>query len=146
MYPKYWVISERHFNRKFYRDVETSYGVVRIDDRLCLLVMIDFDETGRKELLALLDGYLESEASWMEVLIDLKQRGLKDVRKLAAGGGALGFWKAVAKCWPDTDQQCCWVHKTANELEKLPKTIECLVKDHKNIQLFGLLLGFFSNV
>ena len=95
-----------------------------MDDRLCLLVIIGSDEAGRKELLALSDGYRESEASWTEVLMDLKQRGLKNAPKLAVGDGALGFWKAVAKCWPDTDQQRCWVHKTANVLEKLPKAMQ----------------------
>ncbi|SCZ86587.1 transposase (fragment) [Nitrosomonas mobilis] len=80
---------------------------MRMDDRLCLLVIIGSDETGRKELLALSDGYRESEASWTEVLMDLKQRGLKGAPKLAIGDGALGFWKAVTQCWPDTDQQHC---------------------------------------
>ncbi len=100
-----------------------------MDGRLCLLVIIGSDETGRKELLALSDGYRESEASWTEVLMDLRQRGLKDAPKLAVGDGALGFWKAVAKCWPDTDQQRCWVHKTANVLEKLPKAMQPRVKE-----------------
>ena len=70
----------------------------------CLEVQWFFDETGRKELLALSDGYLESEASWTEVLMDLKQRGLRGAPKLAVGDGALGLWKAVAKCWSQTDQ------------------------------------------
>ena len=73
------------------------YSNVRMDDRLCLLVIIGSDETGRKELLALSDGYRESAASWEEVLTDLQQRGLKIAPELAIGDGALGFWKAVAK-------------------------------------------------
>jgi transposase-like protein len=105
------------------------YSNVRMDDRLCLLVIIGSDEHGRKELLALSDGYRESAASWEEVLIDLAQRGLKLPPKLAVGDGALGFWKALSKLWPDTDQQRCWVHKTANILEKLPKTVQPKVKD-----------------
>ncbi len=76
-----------------------------MDDRLCLLVMIGSDETGRKKLLALSNGYRESEASWTEVLMDLKQCGLKDPPKPAIGNGALGLWKAVTKYWPQTDQQ-----------------------------------------
>ena len=68
-----------------------------MDDRLCLLVIIGSDETGRKELLALSDGYRESAASWEEVLTDLKQRGLKNAPKLAVSDNALGFWKAVTK-------------------------------------------------
>ena len=67
--------------------------------------MIGSDETGCKELLVLLDGYRESEASRTEVLMDLKQCGLKDPPKPAIGNGALGLWKAVTKCWPQTDQQ-----------------------------------------
>jgi transposase-like protein len=105
------------------------YSNVRMDDRLCLLVIIGSDEHGRKELLALSDGYRESAASWEEVLTDLAQRGLKLPPKLAVGDGALGFWKALSKLWPDTDQQRRWVHKTANVLEKLPKTVQPKVKD-----------------
>ena len=75
------------------------------------------------------DDYRESEASWTEVLMDLKQRGLEKALRLAVGDGALGLWKAVAKCWPDTDQQRCWVHKTANVLEKLSKAMQTKVKE-----------------
>lgn len=75
-------------------------------------------------MLALPDGYRESEASWAEVLMDLKQRGLECAPRLAVGDGVLGLWKAIAKCWPQTDQQRCWVHKTANVLEKLPKAMQ----------------------
>ena len=102
---------------------------MRLDDRLCLLVIIGSDENGRKELVALSDGYRESAASWEEVLTDLRQRGLKTAPKLAIGDGALGFWKAVGKLWPETDQQRCWVHKTANVLEKLPKAMQPKVKE-----------------
>ncbi|SEQ90506.1 Transposase, Mutator family [Nitrosomonas sp. Nm51] len=100
-----------------------------MDDRLCLLVIIGSDETGRKELPALSDGYRESEASWTEVLMDLKQRGLKEAPEPAAGDGASGFRKAVAKCWPQTDRQRCRVHKTANVMEKLPKVMQPKVKE-----------------
>ncbi len=71
------------------------YSTVRMDERLCLLVIIGADETGRKELLALSDGYRESEASWTEVLMDLKQRGLEKAPRLAVGDGASGFWKLL---------------------------------------------------
>ena len=123
--------SRRDLSNKRYVYVwaDGVYSTVRMDERLCLLVIIGADETGRKELLALLDGYRESEASWTEVLMDLKQRGLKEAPKLAVGDGALGFWKAVAKCWPDTGQQRCWVHKTANVMEKLPKAMQPKVKE-----------------
>jgi putative transposase len=123
-----WSRRDLSNKRYVYVWVDGVYSNVRMDDRLCLLVMVGSDETGRKELLALSDGYRESAASWEEVLIDLKQRGLKSAPKLAVGDGALGFWKAVAKLWPETDHQRCWVHKTANVLEKLPKAMQPKVK------------------
>lgn len=105
------------------------YSNVRMDDRLCLLVIVGSDETGRKEVLAVVDGYRESEASWLEVLEQLESQGLKSPPKLAIGDGALGFWKAVACKWPQTTQQRCWVHKTANVLNKVPKGVQSKIKD-----------------
>ncbi|MFI3136421.1 MAG: IS256 family transposase [Methylococcaceae bacterium] len=124
-----WTRRDLSNKRYAYVWADGIYSNVRMDDRLCLLVIIGSDETGRKELLALSDGYRESAASWEDVLIDLSQRGLKRPPQLAVGDGALGFWKALAKQWPETGQQRCWVHKTANVLEKLPKTIQPKVKD-----------------
>ena len=66
------------------------------------------------------DGYRESEQSWKELLLDLKQRGLTIDPKLAIGDGALGFWKALPQVFGTTQAQRCWVHKTANVLNKLP--------------------------
>lgn len=105
------------------------YSNVRMDDKLCLLVIIGSDESGRKEVLAVVDGYRESEASWLEVLSQLETQGLTIPPKLAVGDGALGFWKALAKKWPQTATQRCWVHKTANVLNKLPKAIQPKVKE-----------------
>lgn len=102
---------------------------VRLDDRLCLLVIIGSDEQGKKELIALSDGYRESAASWEETLLDLTQRGLAIAPKLAVGDGALGFWKALGKVWPHAVQQRCWVHKTANVMAKLPKSMQPKVKE-----------------
>ncbi|MGR9046650.1 MAG: IS256 family transposase [Gammaproteobacteria bacterium] len=124
-----WTRRELSKKRYVYVWADGVYSNVRMDDRLCLLVIIGSDETGRKELLALSDGYRESAASWEEVLIDLRQRGPTTAPNLAVGDGALGFWKAVAKLWPETDQQRCWVHKTANILEKLPKAMQLKVKE-----------------
>ena len=73
-------------------------------------------------------GYRESEASWLEVIEQLESQGLTIPPKLAIGDGALGFWKAVAKKWPQTAQQRCWVHKTANVLNKVPKSVQPKVK------------------
>jgi transposase-like protein len=105
------------------------YSNVRMDDKLCLLVIIGSDDTGRKEVLAAVDGYRESEASWFEVLSQLESQGLTIPPKLAVGDGALGFWKALAKKWPDTATQRCWVHKTANVLNKVPKAVQPRVKE-----------------
>jgi putative transposase len=102
---------------------------VRLDDqKSCLLVIMGADENGNKELLTVCDGYRESKASWKEILLDLKQRGLKKSPKLAVGDGALGFWAALEEEYPDTKPQRCWVHKTANILDKLPKAIQSKAK------------------
>jgi transposase-like protein len=101
---------------------------VRLEDeansRQCILVLIGATEDGRKEILAIADGYRESEQSWYELLIDLKHRGLAFAPKLAIGDGALGFWAAVRKVFGETREQRCWVHKTANILNKMPKSIQ----------------------
>ena len=97
------------------------YSNVRMDDRLCLFVIIGVTEHGHKELVAVEDGYRESSASWEEVLIKLRQEGLVKGPKLAIGDGALGFWNAISKIYPDCRHQRCWVHKTANVLNKVPK-------------------------
>ncbi|MFT6387592.1 MAG: transposase-like protein [Cellvibrionaceae bacterium] len=73
-----------------------------MDDKICLLVIIGSYEAGNKELIAVSDGYRESEASWSDVLLDLKQRELRSDPKKAVGDGALGCWKAISKCWPET--------------------------------------------
>ena len=104
------------------------YSNVRLDDRLCLLVVIGVTEHGHKELVAVEDGHRESEASWRELLTDLRERGLEPSPKLAVGDGALGFWKALSKVFPDTRHQRCWGHKTANVLDKLPKSVQPKVK------------------
>ena len=94
------------------------------DDRLCLLVLIGVNEQGEKRLLALSDGYRESKASWLSVLQDLQARGLTTAPVLAIGDGALGFWAAQEEAWPETRGQRCWVHKTANVLNEVPKSIQ----------------------
>jgi transposase-like protein len=89
--------------------------------RQCILVLMGATADGRKELIALADGYRESEQSWKELLLDCKARGLEIEPSLAIGDGALGFWKAMRQVWDTTKEQRCWVHKTANVLDKLPK-------------------------
>jgi putative transposase len=91
-------------------------------DRLCCLVMIGARLDGRKELVALADGYRESTESWAELLRDLKKRGMK-APELAVGDGALGFWGAIRDVFPTTRHQRDWVHKTSNVLDSLPKSV-----------------------
>jgi transposase-like protein len=83
---------------------------------------------GRKELIALTDGYRESADSWRELLRDVQQRGLKTSPKVATGDGALGFWAALREIYPSTQEQRCWVHKTANILAKMPKSLHAKAK------------------
>jgi transposase-like protein len=103
------------------------YFNIRLEDpdnaRQCILVLIGATKDGQKELIAVADGYRESEQSWHEVLLDIRKRGLTIDPQLATGDGALGFWKAVRKVFPKTRSQRCWVHKTANVLNKLPKSL-----------------------
>jgi putative transposase len=98
---------------------------VRLDEeRSCILVVMGADSEGKKEILAVSDGYRESKASWRELLLDLKRRGLSSGSMLAVGDGALGFWSALREVFPGTKEQRCWVHKTANVLDKLPKGVQ----------------------
>jgi putative transposase len=92
------------------------------DDAQCLLVIVGATPEGKKELVGLIDGVRESAQSWRELLLDLKRRGLAIAPELAVADGALGFWQAVEEVWPKTGGQRCWVHKTANVLNKLPKS------------------------
>ncbi len=92
--------------------------------RQCLLVVMGSTADGHKELIAVADGYRESEQSWSELLISLKSRGLSQAPKLAIGDGALGFWAALRKIFPETREQRCWVHQTANVLNKMPKSVQ----------------------
>lgn len=104
------------------------FGVRLEEARQCILVLIGATKDGRKELLAMIDGYRESEASWYELLLDLKERGLAADPKLAIGDGALGFWKALPKVYGNTRTQRCWKHKTANVLNKLPQGLQAKAK------------------
>jgi putative transposase len=92
------------------------------EDRQCILVLMGATADGKKELIALGDGYRESEQSWKALLLDCRARGMTIAPTLAVGDGALGFWKALRQVFPTTQEQRCWVHKTANVLDKLPKS------------------------
>lgn len=108
------------------------FGVRLEDARQCMLVLIGATKDGRKELLGLTDGYRESEESWKELLLDLKERGLSVDPKLAIGDGSLGFWKALPQMFGSTRAQRCWKHKTANVLNKLPKGLQAKAKADLN--------------
>ena len=100
------------------------------EEKQCVLVIVGADEYGRKELLAMTDGFRESTQSWRELLLDLKRRGLKQDPKLAIGDGALGFWTALREVFATTREQRCWVHKTMNVLNALPKSVQANAKGH----------------
>ena len=99
------------------------------EDRQCILVLMGATAEGHKELIAIADGFRESEQSWKALLLDVKARGLIVDPQLATGDGALGFWKALDKVYPSTREQRCWVHKTANVLDKLPKRLQPQAKE-----------------
>jgi len=109
--------------------VDGIYFNIRLEEeRQCILLIMAATRDGQKELLAIEDGYRESEQSWKEVLLDLKARGLKISPRLAVGDGALGFWAALRKICPTTREQRCWVHKTRNVLDKMPRSIQAKAK------------------
>ncbi len=124
-----WQGEYENFNRRslagkryVYVWADGIYFNIRLsDDRPCVLVLMGALEDGTKELIAMSDGQRESEQSWLEVLLDAKSRGMIDAPLLATGDGALGFWKALRQVFPSTRQQRCWVHKTVNVLDKLPR-------------------------
>ena len=105
--------------------VDGIYFNVRLDDdRSCILVIMGADKHGNKELVGICDGFRESKLGWKEMFLDLKNRGLAFAPKLAIGDGSLGFWAALDEVFPETKRQRCWVHKTANILDKMPKSIQ----------------------
>jgi len=135
-----WRLEYEHWRQRSLSDKEYVYvwadGIyfgVRLEDaRQCMLVVIGATKEGHKELLGLTDGYRESEASWKELLLELKERGLRVDPKLAIGDGALGFWKALPQVFGSTRTQRCWKHKTANVLNKLPKGLQAKAKAELN--------------
>ena len=116
-------------NERFvYWWVDGIYCGVRTEDvKLCALVIIGVNERGEKKFLAIEDGVRESTISWREVLLNMKARGLAEP-ELAIGDGSMGFWAALDEVYPNTRQQRCWVHKTANVLNKLPKSVQVRAK------------------
>ncbi|XKI43205.1 IS256 family transposase [Altericista sp. CCNU0014] len=110
--------------RYIYVWADGIYFNIREEERQCILVMIGVTDTGYKELLGMAAGYRESELSWKALMLQLKDQGLQYDPLLAIGDGALGFWKALPQVWSTTQKQRCWVHKTANVLNKLPQKLQ----------------------
>jgi putative transposase len=120
-----WCERRLDADRWVYLWVDGIYSGVRAEDkRLCVLVVMGVNERGQKRFLAIEDGVRESTQSWREVLLGLKARGLSEAPRLAVGDGALGFWAAKEEIFPSTRAQRCWVHKTANVLNYLPRTVQ----------------------
>ena len=116
-----WRTRDWHGHEFVYLWADGIYTNVRAEERRCILVLVGCDVHGRKNFLAIEDGFRESTESWKALLLSLKDRGLAAVR-LAIGDGALGFWAALSAVYPMTRDQRCWVHKTVNVLDKLPKS------------------------
>jgi putative transposase len=129
---KTWSQRSLHEKRYVYVWADGIHFNIRLEDpdnnKQCILVLMGATEDGRKELIAVTDGYRESAQSWRELLLEAKQRGLSAAPTLAIGDGALGFWAALREIYPATREQRCWVHKTANVLNQLPKSIQAKAK------------------
>ena len=124
-----WSQPDLSAKRYVYFWVDGIHVQARLEhDAQCLLVIIGATPEGKKELVGLTDGVRESTQSWKELLLDLKRRGLSMAPELAIADGALGFWQALEEVWPQTRGQRCWVHKTANILNKLPKSQQSKAK------------------
>ena len=122
---KVWCQRDLSQKRYVYWWADGVYFNVRLDEeRSCVLVLIGATEDGNKELLAVVDGYRESAQSWSELLGQLKRMGLSTAPKLAIGDGSLGFWVALEEEYGQVAQQRCWVHKTLNILDKMPKSVQ----------------------
>ncbi len=117
-----WQKRDLSARRYVYVWADGIYVQARLEDeKQCILVMIGATPEGRKELIGFTDGVRESAQDWRELLLDCKRRGLDRPPKIAVADGGLGFWKALGEIWPTVAEQRCWVHKTANVLNKLPK-------------------------
>jgi len=124
-----WLKRDLTTSKYVYIWADGIYFNIRLEtDRPCILVLIGATEDGQKELIGIHDGMRESKLSWAEFLQDLKSRGLSSSPSLAVGDGALGFWSALEEAFPSCKQQRCWVHKTANILDKMPKRAQVNAK------------------
>ena len=151
-----WARRDLSYKQYVYIWADGIYFNIRLsEERPCLLVVIGAQLDGTKELIAIYDGIRESTLSWKEVLSDLKARGLTSIPRLAIGDGALGFWAALEEEMPGCRQQRCWVHKTANILDKLPKSVQVKAKSlihemymsptkEKGLKIFSRFLSLYE--
>lgn len=124
-----WQRRDLSAKRYVYIWADGVYLQARMEDAAaCMLVIIGATPEGRKELVGFQVGVRESAQSWREMLVDLKARGLATAPEIAVGDGALGFWKAIDEIFPATRHQRCWVHKVANVLNKVPKSVQPSMK------------------
>ena len=124
-----WQARDLSARRYVYVWADGVYLQARMDEQAeCMLVLIGTTPEGRKELVGFQVGVRDSAQSWRELLVDVKQRGLSVAPTLAVGDGALGFWKALDEVFPGTRRQRCWQHKTANVLNKVPKSVQSAMK------------------
>jgi putative transposase len=124
-----WQGRDLSARRYVYVWADGVYLQARMEEQAeCMLVLIGATPEGRKELVGFQVGVRESAQSWRELLVDVKRRGLSIAPEIAVGDGALGFWKALDEVWPGTRHQRCWQHKTANVLNKVPKSVQPAMK------------------
>ena len=124
-----WQKRDLSARRYVYVWADGVYLQARMEDNAeCMLVLIGATPEGKKELVGFQTGVRESAQSWRELLIDIKRRGLEIAPDLAVGDGALGFWKAIEEAFPGTRHQRCWVHKTANVLNKVALSVQVNMK------------------
>ena len=120
-----WQARDLSARRYVYVWADGVYLQARMADQAeCILVLIGATPEGRKELIGFQAGVRESAQSWRELLVEIKRRGLSIAPHIAVGDGALGFWKALDELFPGTHHQRCWLHKTANVLNKVPKSVQ----------------------
>ena len=124
-----WQKRDLSARRYVYVWADGVYLQARMEDQAeCMLVLIGATPEGKKEVVGFQTGVRESAQSWRELLVDVKRRGLKVAPDIAVGDGALGFWKALDEVFPGTKHQRCWVHKTANVLNKVPLSVQANMK------------------
>lgn len=124
-----WQARDLSARRYVYVWADGVYLQARMEDHAeCMLVLIGATPEGKKELVGFQVGIRESAQSWRELLVEVKRRGLTIAPEVAVGDGALGFWTALDEVWPATRHQRCWVHKVANVLNKVPKSVQPAMK------------------